>query len=230
MKTNSQHPTSNGRKQASALLLAILGGLALLMIAPTGTSQSGLSSNAEGGTAGGSEGGDNPVVGSLPCVVDPTLDLKFFQNANNASAGPLAPVLGLVGPQLCSEVQTASGTPNGRVNRGGGTHTILGLTKSGTIVVGRDYLASAGASLSQWVPDSFQGGSVTMTGSFGYSKSMILSNLAKLPIDGIAASPAVVGDVWFTIQPLPAPGGQSSPPLRVHVVFFGNLATISYLP
>lgn len=230
MKTNSQHSATKGRKQASALLMAILGGLALLMIAPTGTSQSGLSSNSEGGTAGGSEGGDNPVVGSLPCVVDPTLDLKFFQNANNSTAGPLAPVLGLVGTQLCTEVQTASGTPFGRVNRGGGVHTILGLTKSGTIVVGRDYLATAGVALSQWVPDEFQGGTVTMTGSFGFSKTMIVSNLAALPVGGMAASPAVVGDVWFTIQPPSAPGGQASPPLRVHVVFFGNLATISFLP
>lgn len=230
MKTNSQHPATKGRKQASALLMAILGGLALLMIAPTGTSQSGLSSNAEGGTEGSSEGGDNPVVGSLPCVVDPTLDLKFFQGANNATAGPLAPVLGLVGSQLCTEVETASGTPNGRVNRGGGAHTILGLTKSGTIVVGRDYLSSAGTSLSQWVPDRFQGGTVTTTGSFGYSKTMIVGNLAHLPVGSMAASPAVVGDVWFTIQPPPAPGGEASPPLLVHLVFFGNLATISYMP
>lgn len=228
MKILSQNPTSKLQKKASALLLIALGGLALFTIAPKGNTQSpdGYRSNSEGGA----EGGDNPVVGSLPCAVDPSLDLKFFHNASNATAGPLAPVLALVGNQLASQVETASGTPFGHVNRGDGTHTILGLSKSGTMVIRRSHLANASATLSQWVPDSFRGGIVTGTGSFGFSKTVIVGNLAKLPLMGLAASPALVGDMWFSIAPPPAPGGQSLPPLRVHVVLVGDLFTISYMP
>ena len=226
MKT-SHHPTADCRKRAQALLVALFGGLAILAIAPFVATQepSGYADSGEGDI----DGGDNHVVGSLPCVVDPTLDLKFFQGANSSHAGIPIPVMGLIGGELETQVQDANGTPYGLVNRSSG-YNIFGMSQNGTVVLSRVDLASGFVALSQWVPDSFLGGSMLTSGSVGGGKVDILSNVVSLPISGVAASPLPTADVWYTIAAPAPPSGQALPPLRVHVVLANGLATISFLP
>jgi len=223
----SHHLTTDRRKHAHALLLALFGGLAILAIAPFVATQEpdGFVNSGEGT----SDGGDNPVVGSLPCAVDPTLDLKFYQSANNAHAGVPVPVMGLIGASLDTQILDALGTPTGFVNRSGG-YTIFGMVQNGTAIVSRANLRNGVIDLAQWVPDSFLGGCVTSLGSLGSGKIDITGNVVTLPIMGVAASPLLTADVWYVIAPPPAQSGQSVPPLRVHVVIANGLATISYLP
>ena len=93
----SHHPTTGSRGRAKALLLALLGGLALLLVSPYLASQQGMHSSGGGAN---SDGGDNPVVGSLPCAVDPELDLKFVQAPGSPGVSLPVPTLGYVGPDL----------------------------------------------------------------------------------------------------------------------------------
>jgi hypothetical protein len=222
----SHHPTTGSRGRAKALLLVLFGGLALLLGSPYLASQDGMRSSGEGAN---SDGGDNPVVGSLPCAVDPELDLKFVQATGSPGVSLPVPTLGYVGPDLRDGILAADGIPEGRVNRRG-DFDILGLVKPGTVTVSRDDLRDGEIELLQWVPDSFKGGCVTSSGTMGPSKIDLNGNLTPLPVRAAAQSLLFVVDQWYFISPPTPPGGQALPPIRVHVSMTPTLATITYLP
>jgi hypothetical protein len=203
-----------------ALLVALLGGMSLLATSNMLVSQQGDSRTGDG------DHGDNPVVGSLPCYVEPELDLMFGGNA--ASAMFPVPTLAMVGStDLSNQIFDADGVPYGLVNRGGlGMFTILGLENPGTITVSRSDAAKAYMQLRQWVPDAYIGGSITMVSSIGNPSRMVIGNNVDLPITMIAGAPGPLADARITIK-----GPTSNEPsLVIYISAVGDLLTVTYVP
>ena len=200
-----------------ALLVALLGGMSLLATSPMLVSQQGGARN--GGTG---DHGDNPVVGSLPCAIDPDLDLIFGGNAEAIIAPQ--PILGMVGGvNLSNQILDADGTPYGQVNRGSG-FTIMGLVNDGFISVSRSDAAKAFMLLEQWLPDAYIGGTISMASTIGNPSRTINNNLIDLPMLMVAAAPGPVVNAVITIE------GPSlmQPVLTVNISAVGNLLTVSY--
>jgi hypothetical protein len=204
----------------SALLVALLSGMSLLATSAMLVSQQGDTQN--GGTG---DHGDNPVVGSLPCAVDPDLDLIFGGNAEAVIAPQ--PILGMVGGiNLSDQILNADGTPYGLVNRGSG-FTIMGLVNDGLITVKRADASKAFMLLQQWLPDAYIGGTISMASTVGNLSRPIANNLIDLPLLLVAAAPGPVVNAAITIE---GPSGAQLPDLTVNISALGNLVTVSYTP
>lgn len=159
---------------------------------------------SSGGTSGTGRG-DNPVVGSLPCIVDPTgLDSRFWiplglpGPPSQVSSG--LPMLGLIGPpMLGNSVLDAGGTPYGWVNRQTGW-TAFGLTQTGYATVSRVTVATSAVVAWQWVPTGYLGGKVIVQGPSGTTGFPIATqsfplSLAELAL--LAGNPSAT----VTIEP-----------------------------
>lgn len=201
-----------------ALLAALLGGMFLLATTPLLISSQGSVEN--GGTG---DHGDNPVVGSLPCVINPDLDLMF---GGGSSVASLVPVLGMLGgPDLSSQILDANGTPYGFVNRSG-LYTAVGLAHDGFICVSRSDARKAFMWLQQWLPNDYLGGTATLNSTVGNSSRSITANVVNLPLMLIAASPSPVSNGVVTIQSV----NNVAPDLVINISAVGNLLTVSYAP
>jgi hypothetical protein len=202
-----------------ALLVALLGGMSLLATSSALVSQQGDSHN--GGTG---DHGDNPVVGSLPCAIDPDLDLIFGGNGTALIAPQ--PILGMVGGiNLSDQIHNADGTPNGLVNRGSG-FTTMALVNDGFITVSRADASKAFMLLQQWLPDAYIGGTISMASTIGNPSRTISNNVIDLPLLMIAAAPGPVINGVITIS---GPSAMQ-PVLTVNVSAVGNLVTVTYTP
>lgn len=203
-----------------ALLVALLGGMSLLATSNMLVSQQGDS------RTGGDDHGDNPVVGSLPCYVEPELDLMFGGNSTSAMF-PSATLAMVGGTDLSNQIFDADGVPYGLVNRGGfGLFTKFGLVNPGTMTIGRSDAIKGFMQLRQWVPDSYIGGSISMVSSIGCPSRAIIGNDIELPLMIIAAAPGPFADARITIK---SPSG-SQPNLVVYISVVGELLTVSYVP
>lgn len=202
-----------------ALLVALLGGMSLLATSNLLVSQ-------QGDTRTGGDHGDNPVVGSLPCYVEPELDLMFGGNATSAMF-PVSTLAMVGSTDLSGQILDADGVPYGLVNRGGlGMFTILGLVNPGSITVSRSDAAKAYMQLRQWVPDAYLGGSISMVSNIGNPSRTILGNDVDLPITMIASAPGPLADARITIS---GPAG-NEPALVVYISAVGDLLTVTYVP
>lgn len=167
------------------------------------------------GTSGANRG-DGPVVGSLPCMVDPSgLDSRYYL-ALGLSGPPVRdvtgpPMLGFIGPPaLGNSVIEANGTPYGWVNRGVGW-TVFSLTENGYALFPRVTIATAAVTCWQWVPLGYVGGTLTIQRPNGTERYAITAqafplNLAEVAL--AAGSPSAV----MTIAP---PDGNSALGQRV---------------
>lgn len=202
-----------------ALLVALLGGMSLLATSNMLVSQ-------QGDSRTGGDHGDNPVVGSLPCYVEPELDLMFGGNATSGMF-PVSTLAMLGGTDLSAQIFNADGVPYGLVNRGGlGMFTKLGLVNSGSITVNRSDATKGFMQLRQWVPDAYIGGTISMVSSIGNPSRTILDNDLDLPLMMMAAAPGPVADARVTIK---GPTGEEDT-LVVFISVVGSLVTVTYAP
>lgn len=212
--------TNTIQKQKSGLLTGLLGGLSILAICTF------ISAQQPGGAGSDGDHGDNPVVGSLPIEVDSELDMMFGEDTRPGVIRTNEPILALVGGMpLEGEILDAFGTPNGRVNAGDG-FTILGLHKTGTLLVDRGDCRNGKINLEQWFPDGYLGGRLTMVSNIGSFSSAIEGARKDFPLKFLATSPAPIVDALITAQG----AGNMGESVTVHIVIVGEVVTVNYLP
>ncbi len=180
----------------TALLLAAGAGLVSLVSPRDLISQASLASIGEGR-------GDNPVVGSLPCVVDDDLDLKFFNWMGMQTPPPGAiqyyePTLAFVGgPDLETHIVDAQGTPDGMVNASS-SWTAIGSVLQMQVVADRN-AASKSFDVVMWVPDQYIGGSVQMSSTIGGSSFVLAGHAFSLPVAALAGTPGMIVSGTLTV-------------------------------
>jgi hypothetical protein len=203
---------------AVAILLALLISVAV----PLSLWASGGSQSSEDG------GGDNPVVGSLPCAVDPDMDLKFWKAlCGGVKSGTImrpVPTLSLAGVGLSSYVPDAWGGA-GSVNGGGTSWSLLGLMQQGGMVTTRAAVLSGKVSLWNWLPASYYGGRVLMACPSSAWNWSITESCFVLPLTQLCASTAPVVDATFTVSGANA----SVAVVKYRVVILGEVVTVSFL-
>lgn len=203
------------------IAVAILVGLAFFTAVPM-LWASGSGSNAEGG-------GDNPVVGSLPCVVDPDMNLKFFKALGRPYQGGMImrplPTLALAGLNLPRHVSNAWGA-GGSVNSGGSSWSLLGLMQTGGMVTSRGAILSGAASSWTWLPASYLGGRITMVSTIGSWTAPVTEACMALPLVWLSSLPLLPAvDATFTVASINA----GVPPVRYRVTIIADVVTVQFL-
>jgi len=187
-----------------------------------------------GGLNGGSsfDRGDNPVVGSLPCMVDPDL-LDMFWLPFEAPKPPpselvgFPAVLGVIGtPELEDELVDAYGSGNGFVER---RHrwACLGLVEDAVVILDRDLVAQGSTELWQYLPVGYVGGNIHISTSSGVEDHPIVGQDVPIPLQAYAAFPEVFSLITLTLTP---PAGSSLEPRTIQIELMLGLVSISYLP
>lgn len=209
------------KRATTALLIAGVAGLVSLVSPRDLLSQAAL-------TATGDGRGDNPVVGSLPCIVDDELDLKFFNWLGiQRPPGAVqfhAPTLAFVGgSNLGNYVLDAQGVPDGIVNAASGW-SAFGSVNAMQVVCDR---ATAGKSyaLACWVPDRFLGGTIQTVSSVGSSTTVIGGRAFSVPFGALASLPGPLAGGTLTVT---AADGLES--FTVQVDAIGGLVIVDFQP
>ena len=206
----------------TALLLAAGAGLVSLVSPRDLISQAALAATGDGR-------GDNPVVGSLPCVVDDDLDLKFFNWMGMQTPPPgfiqyYEPTLAFVGgSNLESYIVDAQGTPNGMVNASS-NWTAIGSILQMQVVSDR-VAATKMFDVVIWVPDQFIGGGVQMSSTIGGSMHTLAGNTFSLPVAALAASPGLTESGMLTVT-----SADGSETCTVQVDVIGPLVIVDFQP
>ena len=145
----------NLNKKVRTLLSAIALGL-IVGVAP-------VLYGSDKGFGGDAGRGDNPVIGSLPCIVDPRLDALFWvPNGMPQAPGGFYAGLPAVGALMSSDefedtLFAVTGEPFGFINDF--EHwTSLGFVNEAHTSVNRSDLASAKVVMWQYLPKGYLGG------------------------------------------------------------------------
>lgn len=202
--------------------VALLIGLAVFAAAPLGVFAGGSSGSQEGG-------GDNPVVGSLPCAVDPDMDLKFWQalgrSPNTGIILRPVPTLSFAGPILPRAIADAWGAA-GSVNAGGSCWSLLGLMQVGGMTTTRSYVLTSQALLWTWLPHNLVGGRITMSSNVGAWNQAITQNCQQLPLPMLCSyAPAIPVDATFAVY---GPNA-TTPAVKYRVTVVGDVVMAQFL-
>ncbi|MBC8327275.1 MAG: hypothetical protein ISR76_00650 [Planctomycetes bacterium] len=176
--------------------------------------------------------GDNPVVGSLPCMVDPDLLDRFWVPFQAPKPGSLEllgvpATLGVIGtPELALELLDAFGAGTGFIDRPAGW-ACLGLVEDAVVILDRYLVADGTTDLWQYLPDGYLGGNVHVSSSAGEVDQPILSQNVGIPLTAYANYPEVFGRITLTIDP---PAGSALDTKVVLIELEGAMLFIQYLP
>ncbi|NQU48732.1 MAG: hypothetical protein HQ519_08800 [Planctomycetes bacterium] len=184
----------------------------------------GLNSQVAGGegTQGDLDRGENPVVGSLPCKVDPTLDLIFWDGRGLDDPG-FAPAfypatLGICSPDIKSDVIDADGLPYGVLNDRWNWGA-MGLQKEGYMLVPRFRVSNGRISAWVWTPSAYIGGELCLQSGLANGKTTLHKNAAEIPISALAQmSPAGNAATFFYLKVTPPPSHPNLPEINYQVV------------
>ncbi len=190
-----------------------------------------------GGSGGGLNGGsldrgDNPVVGSLPCMVDPQLLDLFWvpfdrSKPNDGLLASAPPTLGFIGtPELNQELYDAYGAGFGYLDSREGW-LCMGLVESGTVVLDRALVAAGSTELWQFVPDGYLGGNLRLTSSTGKVDQPIVIQDNPIALQTFAQLPDGIGLVELTFS---GPNGSNLPDRTVLVHLQGTLVAVEFVP
>lgn len=191
----------------------------------------GFSSDVRGGSQGDLDRGENPVVGSLPCKVDPNLDTIFWEGMGNDDPG-FAPAfypvtLALVSEDIRGDVQGADGDPYGVLDDRYDWRA-FGLQKHGWMSVRANKFLSGAASNWMWAPSGYLGGKWTMQSPLlGTFKSEVGQNAIELPM--VALIEATGGNVSIATFELRPPAGSSMVTMKFRVTIKGGMVDIEFL-
>ena len=174
--------------------------------------------------------GENPVVGSLPCMVDDSVELLFWEGMNEPDPGflPAAyPVtLGLCSDDLRGDIEDAWGEPFGKLNdrwdwRG------LGLQKTARVIVPSWKVANGDFTAWLWVPPGYHGGEVCISSPFGDRRAKLGRDARELPVaDLVQLANGAVTIANFMVKP---PAGSSQPVMHMRITVLGVITVIEFL-
>ena len=208
--------------------------LAVIILAASGTAalpidETGFRPN---GGSGGTRG-ENPVVGSLPCVVTPSLNEVFWKPLGlpkpYRELEHVPPIFGMIGPpEFDGAIIDAHGTPYGGLNYEE-AWTCFALAAKGTVYFSRYALEADDPMIEIWqyVPEDYVGGTLTVQESSGTRTIAITDNLVDLPVDEILSAPGA-GTARLSLTPKP---GKLAWGDKVVIVSFNDLVVeVRYQP
>ncbi|KAA3608691.1 MAG: hypothetical protein DWQ01_11340 [Planctomycetota bacterium] len=184
-----------------------------------------------GDNLGKTDRGDDPLVGSLPCMVDPQL-MDKFHDAFGLPGLPSEdildqrPTLGLTGLPGLSGLSGLEGIPKGQVDWFEDWN-VVGLVQEGQAYLDRGAALTGDITLWQWLPDGYLGGDLTIQGTMGKSHFPILANAQPLNLADLAALPEGSQSL-FTFKPGPGNGALGS--LAVEVMVTSSSVLVTFLP
>ncbi len=178
--------------------------------------------------------GDNPVVGSLPCIADPRLDDLFWlpnglpKPPTGFTAG-LPPVFGLMSDSAEMEgiLFNAAGDPFGYVDQAE-NWTNLGLVKRARVSLDRNQVGQGNGSFWQFLPKGYLGGTLSVEMGGLTSTYPITTQLYPVSLTEFALSPFNMGRVTYTFSAPPA--SYSMADVTVDVLLFMGTLNIAYRP
>jgi hypothetical protein len=174
--------------------------------------------------------GENPVVGSLPCLVNDILDLIFWEGMKENDPGFLPashPVtLGLCSDDIRGDVIHADGEPFGLLNDRWDWRA-LGLTQRGRVTFESWKIANGLVSVWMWAPPGYHGGELCMSSSFGERTVRLGKDARELPAaDIVQLAGGAVSIANFAIK---APAGSGLPTLRARLTVLGPVTVVEFL-
>jgi len=176
--------------------------------------------------------GDNPVVGSLPCVVDLRLD-DLFWLPNGLPAPPpgalvgVPPIIGFTGTkEMAGVLLGAQGEPYGIVDDFEQWST-LGLVNQASVTLDRGAASRDEVSMWQYLPAGYLGGTLTFNLSGSITSQAIVSQLNPIQLREVAMLPGVVGAASMTFEP---PIGSRLDTIIVNMPFYQGAVNVQYLP
>ena len=174
--------------------------------------------------------GENPVVGSLPCLVNDNLDLIFWEGMHEPDPGFLPashPVtLGLCSDDIRGDVIHADGEPFGLLNDRWDWRA-LGLTKRGRVTSESWKIANGSVTAWLWAPPGYHGGELCMSSSFGERAVRLGKDARELPAaDIVQLAGNAVSIANFLIK---APAGSGLPTMRARLTVLGPVTVFEFL-
>jgi hypothetical protein len=191
----------------------------------------GFSSDVRGGSRGDVDRGENPVVGSLPCKVDPNLDTIFWEGMGHDDPG-FAPAfypvtIGLCSDDIRGDIHAADGDPYGVLNDRYDWRA-FGLQKHGWASVRSNKFTSGAISSWMWAPSGYLGGEWRMQSSLlGTHKTAVGQNAIELPM--VPLIQATGNNVSITKFELRPPVGSSLPVVKFRVTVKGGILDLEFL-
>ncbi len=174
--------------------------------------------------------GDNPVVGSLPCYEDDSLDLMFWRalghSEPNVQVFAHRPTLGFVGSyDLGSRVVAADGTPFGIVNRNFG-FDVFAVERQAVAEFWLSDVASGEISMWQWLPREYFGAKLMIEGPNFQYEGAITAPSTKLPIQELLAAVPNMARTRVLIVPNAMNAGAR--PIEMYISNVGELVFVDY--
>lgn len=174
--------------------------------------------------------GENPVVGSLPCMVDDNLDIIFWDGMGEEEPGFLPAAypatLALCSDDIRGDVLDAWGEPYGRLNDRWDWRC-LGLQKEARVTAPSALFETGAMSSWFWVPPGYHGGELKMDGPLGTKRVKLGRNARELPMaELVAASGNAVTISNFVAT---APVGSGLPTIQMRVTVLGPVTFVEYL-
>jgi hypothetical protein len=189
-----KNSSSNTRILLSSLALGLLAGVAPVLY------------GGDDGLSGGFGRGDNPVIGSLPCIVDPRIDDLFWipNGLPKPPGGFFAglPAVGALisGAEFEDALLAVSGDPYGFIN--GYEHwTVLGFVRSAQVSINRSDLASSRVRMWQFLPKGYLGGEMRFEMPGYTTVSSIGSQNMLVQLTEVAGLPDAVGVARVVFSP-----------------------------
>ena len=177
--------------------------------------------------------GDNPVVGSLPCIVDSRLDDLFwipngFPEPPSRLLAGLPPVAAVMGNEnLVGSLLGAAGAPYGILDDY--EHwDHLGMVNRALLTMDRVSVASGQVSMWQFLPAGYIGGEMEFVLDGIITETPISGQLFPVQLSEIASLPSQVGTATVTFSPNVSNTSLSE--IRVQVSFHNRILNIQYLP
>lgn len=133
--------------------------------------------------------GENPVVGSLPCRIDPTLDLVFWEGQGLDDPGFMPAMypatFGICSSDIEADVIDADGTPYGVLDDAYDWNS-MGLQKNGYMLVPRYRVQNGKISAWVWTPSGYMGGELCLQSALVSGKTTLQQNAVEVPISALA--------------------------------------------
>ena len=177
--------------------------------------------------------GENPVVGSLPCKVDRTLNLIFWEGEGLDSPGrapAFYPVtLGVCSPDVRMDVVDADGIPFGYLNDRWDWRS-MGLQQSGYMLISR-FRAESGA-VTSWVytPTNYIGGKLSLSSSLTDGEVTLGQYAAEIPIsDLVRLAPSGNAVTMFDLKITPPASHPELPDLSFRIIVMAGGVRIEYM-
>ncbi len=181
---------------------------------------------------GGTDRGDNPVVGSLPCMVDPDMEWMFWEPLGNDPNGGIRPgfpaAIAFVGDDLDDSILDADGDPFGIVNDDDGWDA-AGSNHACQFYLDRAAVDAREVTSWHWAPSEYIGGTMVMSSPFGSRIVDLDGNAVCIPIQGLSTrTGGGISIATFKISPSSA--NPTLPVMTVRVTVNGPSVIVDYIP